>query len=629
MEKKPDIKIFVSHRIDLDSETIDNPLYVNVRCGAVFDKRENVDMLGDDTGDNISEKRDSFCELTVMYWAWKNVKADYYGLCHYRRYLSFAEDEYDINPYGVVETDYINEDSIKKYKWDEQSIRDAILGYDLLTVKPVNVKKIHGSIKSIKDYCRCSTNDFNMDDIDILLELLKDEYYDFYEDAVEYYSQEYSRWYNCFIMKNNLYNEVCSWIFEILFKLEKKIDVKNYSSQMTRELGFFGEHLYGIYINHLLKHTKIRYKELQLVCIRETKKLEILCPTFFKNNIPIVLLVSDYYVPYASVLITSVLLNDNKFNYDFIICEKNISPENKKKLSSIVNEVANASIRFCNMSAVFQGKKLYIASETYCEEAYYRLMVPWVLNQYDKVIVMDCDIVVQGDISRLYFLDIENYCIGAVVDVAYQGLLKQNRNDDYRYCKSVMGMKDPYKYVNTGVMLMNANRMRNKFSKEFVLQFACEHKFRIQEQDIINVLFEDELKHINIEFNYYLPVNHVVETWLKYAPKISIEHYNVAKKNAVILHWASQPKPWMNPQVIMADEWWKYARNTPFYEIILQRMLVSPNVMPILPQYTFIRRMADKYLPIGSKRRELLKKIMPRDSKQFEFLKKLYHKVTF
>lgn len=78
--KKPDIKIFVSHRIDLDAETIDNPLYVNVRCGAVFDKRENVDMLGDDTGDNISEKRDMYNELTVQYWAWKNVEADYYGL---------------------------------------------------------------------------------------------------------------------------------------------------------------------------------------------------------------------------------------------------------------------------------------------------------------------------------------------------------------------------------------------------------------------------------------------------------------------------------------------------------------------------------------------------------------------
>ncbi|MCL2520879.1 MAG: DUF4422 domain-containing protein, partial [Spirochaetaceae bacterium] len=85
-----DIKIFVSHRIDLDSEVIDNPLFVPVRCGAVYDKRENKpDIIGDDTGDNISEKRLSYNELTVMYWAWKNVKADYYGLCHYRRYFSF------------------------------------------------------------------------------------------------------------------------------------------------------------------------------------------------------------------------------------------------------------------------------------------------------------------------------------------------------------------------------------------------------------------------------------------------------------------------------------------------------------------------------------------------------------
>ena len=89
--EKPDIKIFVSHRIDLDSETIDNPLYIPVRCGAVYDERENVTMLGDDTGDNISEKRMSYCELTVLYWAWKNVDADYYGLCQDCRYLVFSD----------------------------------------------------------------------------------------------------------------------------------------------------------------------------------------------------------------------------------------------------------------------------------------------------------------------------------------------------------------------------------------------------------------------------------------------------------------------------------------------------------------------------------------------------------
>ena len=82
--KKPNIKIFVSHRIDNEAETIDNPLYVNVRCGAVYDKRENIDMLGDDTGDNISEKSESFNELTVQYWAWK--KSLYQILC---KFLNF------------------------------------------------------------------------------------------------------------------------------------------------------------------------------------------------------------------------------------------------------------------------------------------------------------------------------------------------------------------------------------------------------------------------------------------------------------------------------------------------------------------------------------------------------------
>ena len=61
-----DIKIFVSHRIDIDSKVLNNPLFIPVRCGAVFDKRKNVSMIGDNIGDNISEKRMSFNELTVL-----------------------------------------------------------------------------------------------------------------------------------------------------------------------------------------------------------------------------------------------------------------------------------------------------------------------------------------------------------------------------------------------------------------------------------------------------------------------------------------------------------------------------------------------------------------------------------
>ena len=60
------ICIFVSHRIDIESELVDNPLYIPVRCGAVFDDKNPMKILGDDTGENISEKRMSFCEFTPL-----------------------------------------------------------------------------------------------------------------------------------------------------------------------------------------------------------------------------------------------------------------------------------------------------------------------------------------------------------------------------------------------------------------------------------------------------------------------------------------------------------------------------------------------------------------------------------
>ena len=140
--EKPDIKIFVSHRIDLNSVTIDNPLYIPVRCGATFDERTEEEiggMLGDDTGDNISEKRDSFCELTVQYWAWKNVKADYYGLCHYRRYLSFSNTLYsenlNENQCGLVVANSFQKANESFKLCEEKTMREQISKYDIVTIR--------------------------------------------------------------------------------------------------------------------------------------------------------------------------------------------------------------------------------------------------------------------------------------------------------------------------------------------------------------------------------------------------------------------------------------------------------------------------------------------------------------
>ena len=635
MEKKPDIKIFVSHRIDLDSETIDNPLYVNVRCGAVFDKRENVDMLGDDTGDNISEKRDSFCELTVMYWAWKNVKADYYGLCHYRRYLSFAEDEIsermnknavDANKIFYIEN-YITEQSIIKHALNAEKMLSTIRDVDVITSPAETVNTMtDGPFISVYDLCEKRSRDFDMHGIDVMLDIIKQYYPKYYKCATKYMEGNSVKFYNCFVMKKEYFNELCEFMFGVLFRVEKQLDTKDYNVWKTRMPGFMGEHLIGIYLLYI-SDKKFLFKPL--VYFSDVSKAKTIFPAFDVNNVPIVFSCSNEFVPYASVFIKSILIYISKDkNYDFVVLEKSISDANKKRLKMIASGFSNVSIRFYNPSPLLKNNAFFVNSVQQSEAAYYRLLAPYILSKYNgKALVMDCDIVLKNDIAVLLDYNLDDKIAAIASDVVYHAWFAADKKLQ-EYCKKELKMKDPLNYVNTGVMVVNLNKYRQTFSMEKIINIATLKKYMIQEQDVLNLILEGDIKFLPLEWNMYLPVNEGIKNLIdNYASCREKKKYYDAYSKPYLLHWAAQPKPWINPDVDLADEWWKIARQTDFYEKILFQMHF--NNYPIFEQHTLIRRMADKYLPIGSMRRELLKKIMPRGSKQFEFLKKLYHKVTF
>lgn len=273
-----DIKIFVSHRINIDSETIDNPLYVNVRCGAVFDEREGITMQGDDTGDHISEKRDSFCEFTVQYWAWKNAEADYYGLCHYRRYLSFAEKQYRTNPYHhMVDHPFLT--SAKKVRYgltNMQAMARLISDYDVVVSQGSQVRKTpspKGRIKSVRELWEAYTGlFFETPPIDSLLELIDSMSPQYSQSAREYIEGGCHRGYNCYILKKELFYRLCEFQFPILFELERRLDTANYTQMMRRTPGYIGEILYGIFIYHITAHEQHRVKELQLVFFENTQR---------------------------------------------------------------------------------------------------------------------------------------------------------------------------------------------------------------------------------------------------------------------------------------------------------------------------------------------------------------------
>ncbi|HCS74565.1 MAG TPA: hypothetical protein DIW17_11915 [Clostridiales bacterium] len=271
------ISIFVSHRIDLESELINNSIYCHIRCGAICDKSTSA-LQGDDTGHNISEKRIPFCELTVQYWAWKNHKADYFGLCHYRRYLSFSETEYPQTDRGVVAEARLDAMSARKYALlDEHRMRKIITTYDVLVAKSFSAEELKSPRPPHKTVYEVWLKQITLVEkkaVDLTIQLIKEMYPQYYMAAIEYLSSNNYRGYNCYIMRHELFSQMCEFQFDILFELEKRLDMSGYTGNMQRTPAYMGELLYGVFMYWLQKKGHYKIKELQLVFFQNTEAVK-------------------------------------------------------------------------------------------------------------------------------------------------------------------------------------------------------------------------------------------------------------------------------------------------------------------------------------------------------------------
>lgn len=632
---KPDIKIFVSHRIDLDSETIDNPLYIPVRCGAVFDEREGVSMLGDDTGDNISEKRMTFCELTVQYWAWKNVKADYYGLCHYRRYLSFANQQFNVGLAGTVPDIYISNATIQKYSLLENIIQNTVERFDIITTKPMDINLFWDAPhKSNYELLKKRSIDHNLDDVDTLIALVKRRYPAYSADVDKYFSSTYATYCNCYIMKKDIFFEYNTWLFDILFEFERIIDLSSYSSRKQRIPAYMSEALWGIFYLHLKRTNKLKIKELQLVSFSNTKKQDIFLPAFSENNVPVAIVSSDYYTPYAATCLQSLVAHaSDAYNYDFIILSSDMSDQNNKILSTIVQGKSNMSLRIYNPEPFLIN---YI-SELHFDErvsvhSFYRIVLPYAFVKYNSMICIDSDLIFERDIADLFKISVDHYLAAAVRDIIFQGFLGGDRPDIIEYCQTDYHITNIDDYVNTGVVIYNLGLLRKKYSIDYVIQLATAQQYKVQEQDVLNLLVNGNCKILDPRWNVTTFCNHIFENNLEYAPYKFQTPYLNARKNPYVIHYAGPIKPWNKPDDDFADRFWFYARQSPLYEVVLHRLMweVRNYNTPIAIEdnRTGARKIADVLLPHGSRRRAFAKILLPKGSLRWRFCKQIYYIIS-
>ena len=274
----PNIKIFVSRRIDLDSLTVDNPLYVPVRCGAVFDQDQHPRFQGDDTGENISEKRGSFCEFTVQYWAWKNVEADYYGLCHYRRYLSFSQREYRLGEHGLVLCPALTSRTMEHFALlDREKMAAEIADCDLVIAQPAPVRRMplpHGKAKTVRQLWDAHDQlFFEKKIIDLMFSLIHKLMPEYSDAAREYFAGDQHRGYNCYVMRRELFERLCQFQFPIMEAVEQQLDTTGSTREMLRTPAYVGEMLFGVFLHQVLYHEQWRVHQRQLVLFGETRAM--------------------------------------------------------------------------------------------------------------------------------------------------------------------------------------------------------------------------------------------------------------------------------------------------------------------------------------------------------------------
>lgn len=204
----------------------EDSMYLPVHVGAAG--KAGIGYQRDDTGKNISDKNPNFCELTGLYWAWKNLKADYVGLAHYRRHFSSGKC------FGSKKDKVINSSEMEK------KLKET----DILLPNPRN----YWIETNYSQYAHAH----HAIDLDTTRDILNEKYPQYIAAWDASMKKTVGHRFNMFVMKYPLFSQYCEWLFDILFELENRLDISSYNKNDSRVFGFVSERLLDVWIetNH-------------------------------------------------------------------------------------------------------------------------------------------------------------------------------------------------------------------------------------------------------------------------------------------------------------------------------------------------------------------------------------------
>jgi len=297
-------------------------------------------------------------------------------------------------------------------------------------------------------------------------------------------------------------------------------------------------------------------------------------PAFESNNVAVACAVSNEYFPYACVTIQSIIENSSSFNnYDIIILGENISGTNKAVAQELIDGHINFSIRYIEISEFLSQYDLPI-EEQYKPIIYARLTLPDIMQEYEKVVYIDSDVVLTTDIAELYATNIDGYLLAAVKDAVMIAWYNTPGNPEYEYIHDVLRLKHPERYFNSGVIVFNIPVFHSRFSTEFLFEYATSRFWKWRDQDIFMTLVDGNVKLLGQEWNVLVPYFRdelkILDAGGQYELK---KQYIKAVENPKLVHYIGCGFLSFYPRPQKFGVFWKYALDTPVFDEIWERAL--------------------------------------------------------
>lgn len=270
-----------------------------------------------------------------------------------------------------------------------------------------------------------------------------------------------------------------------------------------------------------------------------------------KTGIPVFFTIDDGYAPYAGVAIASLLENASKdYDYKIHIVHQGLSGENKRKLASLAD--GHSEILFTEMAdtlkTITDREENRLRCDYFTLTIYFRIFLSDMFPEYDKGIYLDSDIVVPGDISEMYQVELgEEFIVGACTDYSIQNIPQL-----VRYMEQGIGVKR-MEYINSGVLVMNMKEMRAQaLASRFLELLNTYHVDSLApDQDYINAMCHGKIAYLK-------------QCW-DVMPEKGSPDFTEPK----LIHYNLFDKPWCYDGVQYEEYFWRYAEKSVFYPEIL------------------------------------------------------------